>query len=75
LLQQHGNKNGGVGSAIAIQNLFENLCMLALMSAYTGLMYAQVPVNVIALCFGLMIALSMAALALVRLRRSVADRR
>jgi LPLT family lysophospholipid transporter-like MFS transporter len=75
LLQQHGNKNGGVGSAIAIQNLFENLCMLALMSAYTGLMYARVPINVIALCFGLMIALSMAALALVRLRRSVADRR
>jgi LPLT family lysophospholipid transporter-like MFS transporter len=69
LLQQHGNKNGGVGSAIAIQNLFENLCMLALMSAYTGVMYARVPINDIALFFGLLIALAMAALALVGRRR------
>jgi MFS transporter, LPLT family, lysophospholipid transporter len=75
LLQQHGNKNGAVGSVIAIQNLFENLCMLALMSTYTGVMYARVPINVIALCFGLLIALSMAALALAGMRRPVADRR
>ena len=62
LLQQYGNKRGGVGSAIAIQNLFENLCMLALMSAYTGVMYARLPINMIALCIGLLIVLSMTAL-------------
>lgn len=62
LLQQYGNKRGGVGSAIAIQNLFENLCMLALMSAYTAVMYAGMPINTIALCIGILIALSMAAL-------------
>ena len=62
LLQHHGNESGGIGSTIAIQNLFENLCMLALMSAYTGAMYAGVHINIIALGIGLLIALSMATL-------------
>jgi len=62
LLQHHGNKSGGIGSTIAIQNLFENLCMLALMSAYTGAMYAGVHINIIALGIGVMIALSMGTL-------------
>jgi MFS transporter, LPLT family, lysophospholipid transporter len=69
LVQQRGNERGGVGSAIAIQNLFENLCMLALMSAYTGMTYARMPTNVIALCFGVLVALSMAVLASTRMRR------
>jgi MFS transporter, LPLT family, lysophospholipid transporter len=68
LLQQRGNEQGGVGSAIAIQNLFENLCMLALMSAYTAMTYARVPINDIALIIGLLVALSMAALAASRKR-------
>jgi LPLT family lysophospholipid transporter-like MFS transporter len=68
LLQQRGNKRGGVGSAIAIQNLFENLCMLALMSAYVAGNYAHVPINVIALSFGVLVALSMAALTATRIR-------
>jgi MFS transporter, LPLT family, lysophospholipid transporter len=67
LLQQQGNKRGGVGSAIAIQNLFENLSMLVLMSAYVALNYARIPINVVALSFGLLIALSMAALSAVRM--------
>jgi LPLT family lysophospholipid transporter-like MFS transporter len=67
LLQQHGNKRGGVGSAIAIQNLFENLCMLVMMSAYVAVTYAGVSINVIALCFGILVALSMAALSAMRL--------
>jgi MFS transporter, LPLT family, lysophospholipid transporter len=70
VLQKRGNERGGVGSAIAIQNLFENLCMLVLMSAYAGVTRAGVPVNVIALGFGLWIALSMAALTATRPRRS-----
>ena len=68
LLQQYGNKRGGVGSAIAIQNLFENLCMLTLMSAYVAGNYARVPINVIALSFGVLVALSMAALTAARFR-------
>jgi len=68
LLQQHGNRNSGVGSLIAIQNLFENLCMLVLMSAYTGVMYARVPVNDIAFWFGILIAISMAWLASMRMK-------
>jgi LPLT family lysophospholipid transporter-like MFS transporter len=69
LLQQQGNKRGGVGSVIAIQNLFENLCMLAMMSAYVGANYARVPINVVALAFGILVALSMAALSVIRTRR------
>ena len=70
LLQQHGSERGGVGAAIAIQNLFENLCMLALMSAYTGAMYARVPINVIALSFGVLVAVSMTLLAATQRNRS-----
>ncbi len=46
-----GTERGGVGSAIAIQNLFENLSMLALLAGYTAAAYARVPVNVIAFGF------------------------
>ena len=74
VLQKRGNERGGVGSAIAIQNLFENLCMLALMSAYAGVIRANVPVNVIALGFGLFIAVSMAALTATRAEVLIARR-
>jgi LPLT family lysophospholipid transporter-like MFS transporter len=70
LLQQRGNELGGVGSAIAIQNLFENLCMFVLMSAYTAMIYARVPIDDIALVIGLLVAVSMTALAWSRMRRS-----
>jgi hypothetical protein len=43
--------------------------MLVLMSAYAGVTRASVPVNVIALGFGLFIALSMAALTVTRPRK------
>jgi LPLT family lysophospholipid transporter-like MFS transporter len=69
LVQQRGNEDGGVGSAIAIQNLFENLCMLVMMSAYTGATYAGLSTNVIGLCFGLLVAASMTLLTLARLWR------
>jgi hypothetical protein len=36
--------------------------MLALMSAYTAVMYAGMPINMIALCIGMLIMLVMAAL-------------
>lgn len=62
LLQKRGEERVGVGSAIAIQNLVENIFMLVMMSAYTLAMFKNVPVNDIAFVFGLLIALSMALL-------------
>jgi MFS transporter, LPLT family, lysophospholipid transporter len=66
LLQTQGENSVGVGSAIAIQNLFENICMLALVSGYTAASFLKVPVNDIAVGFGLFLALTMAALVLSR---------
>jgi LPLT family lysophospholipid transporter-like MFS transporter len=66
LLQKEGEELVGVGSAIAIQNFFENICMLALVSGYTTASYLKVPVNDIALGFGMFLALSMGALIFTR---------
>jgi LPLT family lysophospholipid transporter-like MFS transporter len=66
LLQRQGDDGVGVGSAIAIQNFFENLSMLALVAGYTAASYMSVSVNDIAVGFGLFIALSMGALNLMR---------
>jgi LPLT family lysophospholipid transporter-like MFS transporter len=62
LLQKEGNRGVGAGSAIAIQNMFENLSMLALVSAYSAAVFLKTPVNEIAVAVGLFIALSMAIL-------------
>jgi len=62
LLQKEGNRGVGAGSAIAIQNMFENLSMLALVSAYSAAVFLRTPVNEIAVAVGLFIALSMAIL-------------
>jgi LPLT family lysophospholipid transporter-like MFS transporter len=66
LLQREGEGGVGTGSAIAIQNMFENLSMLALVSGYTAAVFLSVPVNDIAVGVGAFIALSMAALTLTR---------
>jgi LPLT family lysophospholipid transporter-like MFS transporter len=66
LLQRQGEDGAGVGSAIAIQNFFENLSMLALVAGYTAASFMSVSVNHIAVGFGLFIALSMGALNLMR---------
>ena len=70
LLQRQGNSGLGVGSAIAIQNLFENLSMLALVSGYTLVSFMKAPVNDIAFGFGLFLALSMGALTFLRRSRA-----
>jgi LPLT family lysophospholipid transporter-like MFS transporter len=64
LLQKRGEESVGVGAAIAIQNMFENLSMLALMGAYTAVTFQGLHVNRIAVSFGLFLALSVTALAL-----------
>jgi MFS transporter, LPLT family, lysophospholipid transporter len=62
LLQKQGKDTVGAGSAIAIQNLFENFSMLALVTGYTAATYLKTPVNSIAVGFGLLLALSMGML-------------
>jgi len=66
LLQKEGENGVGAGSAIAIQNMFENLSMLALVSGYTAAVFLKVPVNDIAVGVGIFIAASMATLTLTR---------
>ena len=70
LLQRQGEDGTGVGSAIAIQNFFENLSMLALVAGYTAATFMSVPVNHIAVGIGLFTALSMGALTFMRADRS-----
>src|ERR1700684_113833 len=64
LLQKEGEGGVGAGSAIAIQNLFENLSMLALVSGYSAAVFLKTPVNAIAIGVGVFLALSMTALTL-----------
>jgi MFS transporter, LPLT family, lysophospholipid transporter len=68
LLQREGGGGVGAGSAIAIQNMFENLSMLALVGGYSAAVFFKAPVNDIAVGVGAFIALSMATLTLTRLK-------
>jgi MFS transporter, LPLT family, lysophospholipid transporter len=74
LLQREGESGLGAGSAIAIQNMFENLSMLVLVSGYTAAVFLSAPVNDIAVGVGSFIALSMATLTLTRLKSAKAAR-
>jgi LPLT family lysophospholipid transporter-like MFS transporter len=73
LLQREGENGVGAGSAIAIQNMFENLSMLLLVGGYATAVFLSIPVNDIAIGVGAFIALSMATLTLTR-RKSKAAR-
>jgi MFS transporter, LPLT family, lysophospholipid transporter len=68
LLQREGKNGVGAGSAIAIQNMFENLSMLALVSGYSAAVFLKAPVNGIAVGVGAFIALSMATVTLTHLK-------
>jgi len=74
LLQKEGNGGVGAGAAIAIQNMFENLSMLAMVSGYSAAVFLNTPVNAIAIGVGAFIALSMAALTLTHLKSARASR-
>ena len=73
LLQRQGEKGVGAGSAIAIQNMFENLSMLALVSGYSAAVFLNAPVNGIAVGVGAFIALSMTTLTLTHLMSAKAS--
>jgi MFS transporter, LPLT family, lysophospholipid transporter len=74
LLQREGNAGVGAGAAIAIQNMFENLSMLALVSGYSAAVFLHASVNGIAVGVGTFIALSMMALTLTHLKSARGSR-
>jgi LPLT family lysophospholipid transporter-like MFS transporter len=62
LLQERGHTLVGAGSAIAAQNLVENILMLTMVGLYTGLDHAGVAPSVSAVVFGLGFAAACALL-------------
>jgi len=65
LLQREGEAGVGAGTAIAIQNLFENLSMLALVTLYSAAVFLKTPIDGVAVGVGLFITISMTTLAVV----------
>ncbi len=70
LLQKQGADDAGTGSVIAIQNFFENLSMLVMVSGYTTISYFRIPIDDIAVAFGLFLAVGMGGLTLMRPARA-----
>lgn len=68
LLQERGHETVGAGHAIAIQNLAENAAMLVMIGVYVSCTKAGVPVTSLAQGFGLLLALAVGALWIVRVR-------
>jgi LPLT family lysophospholipid transporter-like MFS transporter len=69
LLQEYGHKTVGSGHAIAIQNLFENGCMLIMIGFYIFLERMEVSVITSTMLVGLLVFLSISLLAWQRLRQ------
>lgn len=69
LLQERGHETVGAGHAIAIQNFFENLCMLLMIGFYTLLDKSQTPVVVSTMAIGAVVLLAISMLAWTRLRQ------
>jgi len=67
LLQEHGHRSVGAGHALAVQNLWENLAMLAFVGAYALL--EGLPVVNLAMGFGSVVFVGMLALAWSRRSR------
>lgn len=71
LLQEYGHKTVGSGHAIAIQNLFENICMLLMVGFYILLERLEFSVIASTMLVGLLVLLSIGLLAWQRLRSQV----
>jgi LPLT family lysophospholipid transporter-like MFS transporter len=67
LLQERGHESVGAGRALAVQNLWENLAMLAFVGAY-ALAEGLPAVNVVT-GFGVAVLAGVSALGLARLKR------
>jgi LPLT family lysophospholipid transporter-like MFS transporter len=70
LLQERGHETVGAGNAVAVQNFFENCCMLTLIGMYILMQKNHIPVINITLIFGGIILFSIGLLSIKRLRQS-----
>ena len=71
LLQERGHETVGAGNAVAVQNFFENLCMLTLIGLYIIMQKNNVPVITCAFVFGSIILVSIGILSFKRLRQNM----
>ncbi len=69
LLQERGHQTVGAGHAIAVQNVFENLAMIVMVGLYTVMVKLGLSVVTSASVFGFIVFLSIAGLAVLRLRK------
>jgi LPLT family lysophospholipid transporter-like MFS transporter len=71
LLQERGHETVGAGNAVAVQNFFENFCMLTLIGLYIVMQKNNVPVISITFIFGSIILFSIGILSIKRLRQGL----
>jgi MFS transporter, LPLT family, lysophospholipid transporter len=69
LLQERGHDTVGAGNAVAVQNFFENFCMLILVGLYIVMERNNVPVITSTFVFGSIILLAIGTLAIKRIRQ------
>jgi LPLT family lysophospholipid transporter-like MFS transporter len=69
LLQERGQETVGAGSAIAVQNFFENMVMLVMVGAYTAMAHAGMPPVGMAMTFGAVVLAGIGAVALGRVSK------
>jgi MFS family permease len=62
LLQHRGHILIGAGHSIAVQNFNENLGILILIGAYTMMVKADIPINLIIIAVGLFVSVSMSGI-------------
>ena len=67
LLQERGHETVGAGNAVAVQNFFENFCMMTLIGLYIALEKNHVPIIYITFIFGSFILVAISLLACQRL--------
>ncbi|HEX9389827.1 MAG TPA: lysophospholipid transporter LplT [Usitatibacteraceae bacterium] len=60
LLQHRGHVLLSAGHSIAVQNFNENLCILAMLAVYAGMLSIRMHINVVIMTFGIFVSLSMA---------------
>jgi MFS transporter, LPLT family, lysophospholipid transporter len=70
LLQERGYETVGAGNAVAVQNFFENISMMALVGLYILMQKISLPVTSIALIFGVLIFCAIGMLVFGRLRQN-----
>ena len=70
LLQERGHETVGAGNAVAVQNFFENFCMMTFVGLYVVLEKNDVPVITTTYVFGGIILLAISLLAITRWQQS-----